>query len=87
MIARYLVTDGPFTARKPHVTSLLLGAIPFAASCFTVPLWDRIDPMVMGIPFNVFWLCLWLMLTPLCLWGAYRLESARGRDSNTKDRS
>jgi len=60
--------------RKPTWPALLLGLIPFVGMCFTVPLWDRIHPFVAGFPFNLFWLMLWILLTPLCLWGAYRFE-------------
>ena len=60
--------------KKPSLGSLLFGLIPFPAGCFTVSWWDRIDPRVLGIPFNFFWLMSWLLLTPLCMWGAYRLE-------------
>ena len=63
--------------RRPSFGALLLGLIPFAGACFTVPLWDRINPMVLGIPFNLFWLMLWIVFTPLCMWGAYRLEAPR----------
>jgi hypothetical protein len=45
--------------------------------CFSVPLWDRIDPMMLGLPFNLFWLICWIMLSPLCMWIAYRIEAAR----------
>ena len=61
-------------ARKPTLPGLLLGLIPFVGMCFTVPLWDRIYPLVGGFPFNIFWLMLWILLTPLCLWGAYQFE-------------
>jgi Protein of unknown function (DUF3311) len=37
--------------------------------------------MVLGLPFNFFWLTLWLLLTPLCMWGAYRLEEPGARHS------
>ncbi len=57
--------------------ALLLGFVPFAAMCFSVPLWDRIDPVVLGLPFNLFWLMAWIVLTSVCLWGAYRLETRR----------
>ncbi len=57
--------------------ALLLGLVPFAAMCFSVSLWDRIEPMILGIPFNLFWLMAWIVLTSVCLWGAYRLESRR----------
>lgn len=46
-------------------------------TCFTVPLWDRVDPMVFGLPFNLFWLVSWILLTPLFMWGAYRIEASR----------
>lgn len=60
--------------RKPTLPSVLLGLIPFVGMCFTVPLWDRVHPFVAGFPFNIFWLMLWILVTPLCLWGAYRFE-------------
>jgi hypothetical protein len=63
--------------KRPSLGSLLLALIPFTGICFSVPLWDRIYPMVLGIPFNLFWLISWLGLTPLVMWGAYRLETRR----------
>lgn len=60
--------------KRPSLGAILLGLIPFAASCFTVSFWDRTYPMILGLPFNLFWLISWLLLTPLCMWGAYRLE-------------
>jgi len=66
--------------RKPSIGAILLALIPFTAICFSVSLWDRIDPMIFGLPFNFFWLIAWLLLTPLCMWGAYRLEAARASD-------
>ena len=62
---------------KPTGGALLFAFIPFAAICFSVSLWDRIYPIVFGLPFNFFWLITWLLLTPVCMWGAYRQESAR----------
>lgn len=70
-------------ARKPSVAALLLALVPFVAMCFTVSLWDRIEPMPLGIPFNLFWLICWIILTPLCMWGAYRVETARDARQDT----
>ena len=70
--------------RKPSVGAILLALIPFVAICFTVSLWDRIDPRVLGLPFNFFWLIAWLLLTPLCMWGVYRLET-RAADAHRED--
>jgi len=64
-------------AKKPSAGALLLGSIPFMAMCFSVSLWDRIDPTLFGLPFNLVWLICWIVLTSGCLWGAYQLESAR----------
>lgn len=48
--------------------------------CFTVPLWDRLDPMILGIPFNLAWLICWIVLGTLCMWAAYRLETKRDKE-------
>ncbi len=62
---------------RPSWPALLLGLIPFIAMCFTVGWWDRVYPLVAGLPFNLFWLMAWILLTPLCMWGAYRFEQRR----------
>ena len=67
--------------KRPSVGALLLGVIPFVAVCFSVSLWDRIHPIVFGLPFNFFWLILWILLTPVCLWGSYLLEEP-GKDKD-----
>ena len=64
--------------KKPSFGAILLGLISFAAMCFSVSLWDRVYPMVLGIPFNLFWLMSWIVLTPLCMWAAYRLVLPQG---------
>jgi Protein of unknown function (DUF3311) len=63
--------------KKPSPVALLLGFIPFVAVCFSVPLWDRVYPMILGLPFNLAWLLGWIMLSSLCLKGAYAVEAAR----------
>ena len=65
--------------KPPSIGALALGIIPFIAMCFSVALWDRIEPMILGLPFNLFWLILWILLTPCCLWGAYRLDGKTAR--------
>jgi hypothetical protein len=68
--------------KPPTLGALLLALIPFAAMCFSVSLWDRINPIVLGLPFNLFWLTLWMLLTPLCMWGAYVIETRRGHEQD-----
>ena len=59
--------------KRPSLGAIVLGLVPFCAVCFSVSLWDRIYPIVFGLPFNFFWLILWILLTPICLWLSYRL--------------
>jgi hypothetical protein len=71
------ILSQPVPVRKPSLRALLLGLLPFVGMCFSVALWDRIDPMILGLPFNLAWLLGWIVFTSLCLWAAYRVESAR----------
>jgi Protein of unknown function (DUF3311) len=50
-----------------------------------VALWDRVHPVLLGLPFNLFWLIAWILLTPLCMWAAYRLE-VRGPETSRERR-
>ncbi len=47
--------------------------------CLSVPLWDRVHPIVLGMPFNLFWISAWIPLTSLLLAAAKRIESRRPR--------
>ncbi len=60
--------------KKGKRLSLLLGAIPFITLVFALPLVNRIQPTVFGLPFLLFWILLWVLLTPLFLFLAYRVE-------------
>lgn len=63
--------------RIPSWPALAVAAVPFAGLCFSVPLWDRANPVIVGMPFNLFWLLAWIPLTSGCLALALRIESAR----------
>lgn len=65
--------------KRPSLGAILLALTPFVAMCFSVPLWDRVDPMLLGIPFNFFSLISWIVFSTLCMWAAYRLEAARDK--------
>jgi Protein of unknown function (DUF3311) len=67
----------PEGTKEMSAGARLLAFIPCFAICFSVPLWDRVYPLVFGLPFNIFWLIGWTPLTSDCLWGAYRLHSRR----------
>lgn len=54
--------------------ALILGTIPFITLVFALPLVNRIKPMILGLPFMLFWILTWVILTPLILFVAYTLE-------------
>lgn len=69
-------------ARKPALGAVVLGLLPFFGMCFSVSWWDRARPFVLGLPFNLAWLIAWIILSSLCLWGAYCVQ-ARREDSQS----
>ena len=75
-------TDPAAPRRRHSLAALALTLIPFVTMCLSVPLWDRIDPRVLGLPFNLFWLGSWEVLTVPCLALAYRLgKSGRAKQA------
>ncbi|HZY99590.1 MAG TPA: DUF3311 domain-containing protein [Candidatus Baltobacteraceae bacterium] len=52
----------------------VLAAIPVAALTVAVPLVNRVDPRIFGLPFVLFWILAWVFLTPLFLLAVGRLE-------------
>jgi len=63
--------------KRPSALALILGLIPFVAMCLSVALWDRVEPTILGVPFNLAWLIAWTPLTTFFLWLAYRVEITR----------
>jgi hypothetical protein len=62
---------------KPSALSLAIGLVPFLGMCFSVPLWDRVSPMILGLPFNLFWLIAWIVISSGCMALANRVEEHR----------
>lgn len=69
-----------WSASKNLPARVVLSAIPFAGVCGLVPLVNRVTPYVLGLPFFVFWVALWTVLTSLCMAGVYLLDPSRELD-------
>lgn len=77
-----LASGGPYL-KRPSLRAIVVALIPFFAMCFSVSAWDRVYPMVFGLPFNFFWLLSWIVLTTVCMGIVYRIESLRtGKAAN-----
>jgi len=53
---------------------LLIGAVPFLMLVFALPFVNRVEPVILGLPFVLFWIVAWVALTPLLLFLADRIE-------------
>ena len=77
---------------KPLLTVAgVLVAIPVVALLW-VDSYARMEPVVAGFPFFIWYQFLWVFLCALCTWAAYRLvriarpgRAPAGRDRNNKD--
>jgi hypothetical protein len=54
--------------------ALLFASIPFIMLVFALPLVNRLEPVILGLPFLLFWILIWVVLTPPVLLAAYLFE-------------
>lgn len=57
--------------KKALIVILIL--LPFVQLAL-LPLVNRIEPIMFGLPFFHFWLLLWIIVTPLCSFGIYQMQ-------------
>ncbi|WP_286137210.1 DUF3311 domain-containing protein [Bacillus sp. 7894-2] len=56
--------------------SQLLLLIPFIGMCVLLPAANRIEPYILGLPFLLFWIAVWMILSSVILFIVYRLDPA-----------
>ena len=54
----------------------VLAAVPVAMLLGVLPLVNRVEPRILGLPFLLVWLIFWVLMTPLFLLGAERLRQS-----------
>lgn len=52
----------------------LLGLLPFIGILLGVPFVNRVEPLVLGMPFVLAWIVLWVVLTSVVMAIVYRLD-------------
>jgi hypothetical protein len=60
--------------KKGTKLALLFAAIPFITLVLALPLVNRLEPVILGLPFLLFWILTWVVLTPPILFTAYICE-------------
>jgi hypothetical protein len=61
----------------------ILSLIPFIGILGFLPFVNRIEPYVLGIPFIMFWMAMWVVLTSVILGIMYKLDP-RNREGDQK---
>ncbi|TWK82423.1 MULTISPECIES: DUF3311 domain-containing protein [Bacillus] len=56
----------------------ILFITPFIGQLVLLPYVNRIEPILIGLPFFHFWLVLWIVLTPLITFLIYKIEKKNG---------
>ncbi|MFG2196239.1 DUF3311 domain-containing protein [Streptomyces sp. NPDC048639] len=65
--------------RRPHLLWLL---VPYVLFLGAVPLVNRVEPVVLGLPFLFVWLLGATAATPVAVWLAWRGDRRAGRTGN-----
>lgn len=60
-----------------RVARMVLAFTPAVMLTVAIPLADRVEPRIFGLPFLMAWITLWSILTPVCLYAIFRIEGRR----------
>jgi hypothetical protein len=52
----------------------LLAVLPFLGLLGGIPFVNRVTPFVLGLPFILFWIVVWVVLTSVIMWVIYSLD-------------
>lgn len=64
-------------AKRRPVAALVSALIPAVALVAGLPFVNRIEPVVLGLPFLLFWILGWVLVTPVFLAIAYVLADTK----------
>jgi len=57
---------------------IILIVLPFVLTLGAIPFANRIDPIILGLPFLHFWLLVGMIITPICTYLIYRIQKSEG---------
>jgi hypothetical protein len=57
----------------------LLAALPFVGILGGIPFANRVEPYVLGLPFILFWILMWVVLTSIIMGVVYLLDPTNRR--------
>ena len=81
-LINHIYLKGDANKMKNRILTIIIGFIvPFCAVTVCFPLYNRIEPFVLGFSFNYFWIFTWMLLTSLCLLIAFKLDPLNRKDA------
>ncbi len=63
---------------RTRALRIAIALLPVLAFAVGTPLLNRVEPQILGIPLNLAWVILWILLTPICLLAIERLRRSQG---------
>jgi hypothetical protein len=78
--SKEVVLDLPPPLRTTRLT-VILAVIPVLALTLGIPLANRLEPRVLGLPFLLVYIVVWILMTPAFLGAGYALDRAQARRS------
>lgn len=67
--------------------SLVLAFLPACALVGGLPFVNRLEPVLLGLPFLLLWILGWVVVTPLFLFMAYRAQGHPNDEATTRETS
>lgn len=59
----------------------VLASLPFLGILVGVAFVNRVEPFVLGMPFILFWIVMWVVLTSIIMAVVYRLDPTNREDA------
>jgi hypothetical protein len=57
-------------------SAIICAIVPVLALTVGVVFANHLEPRILGLPFVLAWIVIWVLLTPAFMWAAYRSERA-----------
>jgi hypothetical protein len=72
------------TQHRASSGAMALALVPIIALTVGIPIANHVEPRVLGLPFLLAYILIWIVLTPLFMLGVYTIEHRGEGKAGTK---
>jgi hypothetical protein len=72
------------TQHRASPAAIVLALVPISALTVGIPIANHVEPRVLGLPFLLAYILIWIVLTPLFMLGVYTIEHRGTGKTGTK---